>query len=538
MARRKSTQAGAASSVPAATALNLPAATQGRGLPLGAQYAGMAVLAFAVYANSLGNGFITDDQFQILNNPIVTGAQSLGSAFGSGVWAFLGYRGNYYRPLQFVIYGALYRAFGATALPFHVLMALLHAGNAVLAFSLARRVLAKRLQGAAWVAGAIFAVHPIHTEAVNWIAALPDVLVTTFALTGMRAFVAQEAAPNTLQTAAHCAIYLAALLSKETGVMLLPLYAAWQWLRAGRRGALRNGVLYAGMLGVLAAYLAMRVHALGGLAPAQQTFFHLDAAEFAINAVILAARHLMALVWPVGLNFFYVFHPVKGASGALLLALLTLAGVAWAAVWFRRRNPIVTFALFWIVLTIAPALNITGVGQNVFAERYLYLPSMGFALLAALAWSYLLRARPDWASPAAGAILLLFSMETIARNRVWKDDFTLLETTLRQSPDSGYLHNLMAGAWVQRDQFPRALEEQKLAVYYEPKSAVFHKNLGNILLEMDPAAAAREFTSALAIQPDSAELHRDLGLAYRAMGEAGKAADEFARATGKSTRPN
>lgn len=197
---------------------------------------------------------------------------------------------------------------------------------------------------------------------------------------------------------------------------------------------------------------------------------------------------------------------------------------------FGSRERVAVFAGFWIVASITPALNIPGVGQNVFAERYLYLPSVGFAILAALFWAWLADARPNWAVPAAAVILLLFSMETIARNRDWKDDFTLLQVTLRQSPGSGYLHNLMAGAWVQRDQFQSALEEERLAVRFEPQSAVFHKNLGNILLGMDPAAAASEFAAAIAIQPGSAELHRDLGLAYKATGETGKAAQAFARA--------
>ncbi len=145
-------------------------------------------------------------------------------------------------------------------------------------------------------------------------------------------------------------------------------------------------------------------------------------------------------------------------------------------------------------------------------------------------------ARPNWAWLAAAAILLFFSVDTLARNRDWKDDFTLLQKTLVQSPDSGYLHNLMAGTWVQRDQFQRALEEQRLAVHYEPRSAVFHKNLGNILLGMDPKEAAQEFMAAIAIQPASAELHDDLGLAYRAMGDAAKAAEQFARASALKAR--
>jgi protein O-mannosyl-transferase len=487
------------------------------------------LLAFAAYANSLANGFITDDQFQILNNPVVTGARSLCSAFGSGVWAFLGYRGNYYRPLQFLIYGLTYRAFGSHALVFHLLMVVLHAVNTALVYSLARRLLSGR-GPAAWVAAALFALHPIHTEAVNWIAALPDVLVTTFALAGMLAFAAQEAAPNALQTLAHCAIYFAALLTKETGVMLLPLYVIYQWLRGGRR----NWAMYGGMLGVFALYLAMRIHALGGLAPAQGTFNHVGGAELAMSAVVLLAQYCAALVWPFDLNFFHVFHAATAASWEFIASLGAIGAIAWAAVRYRRSERVAVFAIIWMAVFIAPALNISGVGQNVFAERYLYLPSVGFAILAGLFWAWFGGVRPGWAWPAAAVVLLAFSMATIARNRAWKDDFTLLQVTLRKSPDSGYLHNLIAGAWVQRDQFQRALEEERLAVHFEPRSAVFHKNLGNILLGMDPRAAAREFAAAIIIQPNSAELHGDLALAYKAMGEAAKAAEESARSAALS----
>jgi hypothetical protein len=499
-------------------------------LPPWAPHLALGLLAFAVYANSLANRFITDDQFQILNNPVVTGGQSLGSAFGSGVWAFLGYRGNYYRPLQFAIYGLIYRAFGPSAFAFHLLMVGLHAVNTAMVYSLARRLLSGRVPEAAWVAAALFALHPIHTEAVNWSAALPDVLVTTFALAGLLAFAAQEAAPNAWQTLVHCAIYFAALLTKETGVMLLALYAAYQWLR----GARRNWAMYAALLCVFGAYLAMRIYALGGLAPAQQTFFHLSVAEFAVNAAVLLAHYGATLVWPLDLNFFHVFHAATGASWQFIVSLAALGAIVWAAVRYGSRERVAVFAAFWMAVYIAPALNISGVGQNVFAERYLYLPSVGFVILAGMFWAWLAGLRPTWAWPAAAAILLAFSVGTIARNRDWKDDFTLLQGTLRQSPDSGYLHNLMAGAWVQRDQFQRALEEEGLAVRLEPRSAVFHKNLGNILLGMDPAAAAREFAAAITIQPDSAELHGDLALAYKAMGEVSRAAEESARAAALS----
>ena len=81
---------------------------------------------------------------------------------------------------------------------------------------------------------------------------------------------------------------------------------------------------------------------------------------------------------------------------------------------------------------------------------------MGFVLLAALAWSWLARVRGNWSWPLAGVLLMVFAGVTVARNRDWKDDFTLAQVTLRQSPESGYLHNMMAGTWLQRGDLQRA----------------------------------------------------------------------------------
>jgi tetratricopeptide (TPR) repeat protein len=516
----------------------LPAAKTPSRMPSWTGYAALVPIAIAVYANSLANGFITDDKLQLLGNPLVTDIHKLPQVFGSGVWSFLGYRGNYYRPVQFLLYALLYWVFGPHALGFHCFMVMLHAANTALVYALVRRLIdqstpGQSTPGAAWISAAVFAVHPIHTEAVDWIAALPDVLLTTISLAGLLAFVRQNGRPNRLQAAGHCGLYLLALFTKETGVMLLPLYAGYQWTVQGKSAAAamrRNARLYAGMAAALAIYLVLRVHALGQLAPAQQAFLKLSPAAFAMSAAVIAATYLASLVWPPGLNFFHIFHATSQATPQLVFALAALVAAAWVAFWLRARRPMVTYGVFWIALTIAPVMNLTGVGQNVFAERYLYLPSVGFVWLVGLAWAWLRTAAPPVAWPAAAAILLACSAAAIARNADWKDDFTLLQATLKQSPESGYLHNLMAGVWIERDQFRRALDEQTLAVRYEPRSVTFRKNLGNILLGMDSAAAAREFEIVTRLDPSFAEGHLDLGLAYQALGDSARAAAEYDRA--------
>jgi tetratricopeptide (TPR) repeat protein len=489
--------------------------------------AALAALAAAVYANSIGNGFVGDDKIQILKNPLITEWTNLPRIFGSGVWAFLGYQGNYYRPLQFLIYLLLYECAGFHAGVFHAAMMLLHAGNTVLLYLLVRRLAEGRV---AVAAAALFAVHPIHTETVDWIAAMPDLALTTLVLAGVLWLVHQDGAPRGPKLLGHSFLYLLALLTKETGVMLLPLYAGLGFLCMGRgwQEFRRNAGLYAAMAGALGIYLAMRRAALGSLVPGQETFFHLSPVEFALSAVVTAGRYLMALVLPVNLNYFHVFQATRSVSAEFLIALLALAALA-AILIYVRSGPI-AYGIFWIAVTLAPPLNLTGVGLNVFAERYLYLPSAGFCWIAGFAWSWLAGRQPQWGRIGGVAVLLACAVEAVARNADWRDDFTLLQITVQQSPTSGWVHDTLAGAYVERNSMDKALEQERLAVQYEPRSPVFRRKLGYLLLAGDPREAVVEFRKVVELAPAVAQSHCDLGLALEAAGDAKGAAAEYARA--------
>ena len=458
----------------------------------------LALLAFGVYVNSLSNGFVGDDQEQLLSNHLVS-EHRLTDAFGSGVWAFRGVRGNYYRPLQFAVYIALHSFLGYQAFAFHLFMLLLHAGCTLLVYFLSLRVTGN--ERGALAAGALFAIHPIHTEVVDWIASLPDLMMTLFVVAAVLWFARQGSTAHGWRVIGHAALYLAALLSKETGVILLPLYVGYERLVLGRswRELRKNSGLYGAMAAALAVYLAARWAALGGLAPAQQTFHKLGPGEFVMSAVVVAAEYAGRLVLPIGLNYFHIFHATH--SVALCLGCAAALGIVGALGLAPGVPAAVRYGILWILLAIAPALNITGVGQNVFAERYLYLPSVGFVWIAGLAWDWCTSRRPRVAWAAGIAVLCAGAWYTMARNPDWRDDFTLLRVTLAQSPEAGVLHNNLAGAYVQRNEFDAALREERLAVKYEPLSAPFHKNLGLLLMPHDPRAAAAEFAETLRLQP-------------------------------------
>lgn len=498
------------------------------------------LLACAVYANTLAHGFVTDDNLQLLKNPLVTDFHHIPAIFSGSVAGFIGNTDNYYRPVHLLVYMFLYYLAGFNPFAYHLLIVLLHGLSTVLVYALVRRM--AQPASVAVAAAAVFAVHPIHTEVVNWVAAVPDALLTPIVVFALWLFVRQGAAPRRLQIAAHGGLYLLALFTKEPGVMLLPLYAGYEWICLGRRlRDLRgNAALYAAMLAALGAYLACRLAALGSLAPAQQRFYRLTPPQFFLSATVLAARYFGKLVFPASLNYYYVFEPARAVSAAFLASLAVLAALAVIGLrWSRRNSPgsapapptaLAAFGIFWIAITLAPALNITGVGRSVFGERYLYLPSVGFALVAGLAWHWWERRARSTALAAGILILTVFAIQVVARNRDWHDNVTLLEKSIRQSPQGPELHSDLSNSYAERGQRDRAIAEARIAAALVPDDARFRMNLGNLLLSRNPRESIRIFQEMVRRQPSSPDAHYCLGLAWGAAGNMPEAAAEFQKA--------
>lgn len=140
----------------------------------------LLLLSFAAYLNSLGDGFIYDDQFQVVANPYAHSFHYLGKIFGGTVWTFQGAGGisNYYRPLMSLAYLACYKLFGPIPFGFHLLNVTLNAGVVLLLYAVTRKLFGDRFLALA--AAGLFALHPIHTESVSWIAGVTDLELSFF----------------------------------------------------------------------------------------------------------------------------------------------------------------------------------------------------------------------------------------------------------------------------------------------------------------------------------------------------------------------
>lgn len=386
----------------------------------------VALLAFAVNANVLGNGFVYDDGAQILNNPYIHSPRYLGKIFSTNVWSFIGPEGtsNYYRPLMHVINMITYGLFGLRPAAYHMTSILFHVGCCLMVYWIGRRLFSEQ---AALLAALFFAVHPIHTEAVAWIASVADPACGFFFLLSFYLYL--RGRPVWSAAAA-----LPALLMKETAVMLLPVILVYQLsTKEGAKKAMYHLV-------PLAVVLALRWNALGGLVMVANPYvLPLDSRIYSM--VYLAGKYLWKLMAPWPFNIFHVFHAVTSPADPRFLGAVALLGMTAAgAFWLWRRGSNLWFAVVWILVPLVPVLYISRLGDNVFTERYLYLPSVGFCWLLAAAFGD--------RKAAVLFLLMNYSLLTWFRNSEWRDDVTLYTLTLQVSPESSLIRFHLGNAYL------------------------------------------------------------------------------------------
>jgi len=492
--------------------------------------AGLVVTALAgiVYWGALRNGFVYDDIPQVVRNPWIRDPRNLLRAFTMGSWAYEGTTSNYFRPMMHVAYTATYMVFGLAPAGFHAVSIALHAGVSVLVLATSSIVLAsgRRRSGEilalATVAGLLFASHPIHSEAVLWIGGVPDLCAAFFCLASFCAY----ASPTSTRVlswryAFSLAFFLVATLSKEIALVFPLVLASYDLaFRREAMGARRLAGRYLGFGLVGLVYLGLRFNALGGLAPVRR---HGEIAGGAIvlNALPLFAGYLWKLVLPTDLTVFHAFRPVASWVEPAALASLAVAfGFALLGWWLWTRRAAGSFVAWAALLVpLLPALYIPGVGENPFAERYLYLPSVGFVWLLVMAAGSIRVLRVRLAVSACLILLLAFyAVAAAARVRVWNSDRTLWLDAVERSPSAPIAHYNLGAALFEEGRFDSATTEFEAAVRLEP-SPVAWTSLGNAYREAGrPGDAVPAFLAALSMDPRLEGAYDGLGLAYVELG--------------------
>lgn len=424
----------------------------------------LALAVFAVYFSALGYGFVYDDSELILANRWILSFSNIPEAFSTHTFGFKeeGYQAISYRPMLFVIYMAEYAVFGFKAWGWHLVNVAAHFLNAALVFVMLRHMLEGEGRGYSAVmpafAGALmFAVHPMNAESVSWLATMAELTFTFLCLAafyiearstdGFSAGALRQAASRI----APAVFFLAALLLKETAVVLPVIVLAYQAARKGLRSFLSVAAAarYAPYAVAAAVYVAMRVFALKGeVTPSVTLHAFLTPYEFALNSAALLARYFRALVLPFGEPPLQLMDPVFSLAEprAALSVIVVVAAPVVLAVALRRITRLWLLTLAIIVLPILPTLYSPAISRFPFADRYLYFPTIGLAMLISivLAWAAA-RSRPMGRVLLVAALAAALPLSALARQKsaAWASDLTLWTSALESQPENyAALHSI------------------------------------------------------------------------------------------------
>lgn len=519
----------------------------------------LAVLAVVPYANVFSNNFVLDDFPIIVENTLIRDVRNVGELFTSNYWG----EGDpardrgLYRPLTVFTYAIDYAFWKLKPLGYHLVNLVLHAAVTLLLFVIAMNLL--RSSVAAFIAAAIFAVHPVHTEAVTGIVGRAELLAALFF---MLAFSFGQAVgiprlrtiynPLVLRSPTMSASVIAALfyffglLSKETAVALPAIVLVHDLSAIDRSDNSQNKknrtkestpalatLRYAGFGIALLVYLAMRnsvvVHR-----NIWAGFVGVPVDERVLTASRVLMEYLALLVYPRTLIADYWKPDVPIARSAaeplVLLSLLLWVLLGVAAVWSWRKARSVFFCLGWFFITIFPVSNILltiGVGK---AERILYLPSAGFCLVIGALFAMVeKRIRKSWLLVLALIpVLLLFSIRTYVRNLDWKDNMTLALATLKVSPTSPLFNQMAAAEYRKRGENDRAIPLLQESIRQRPEEHLYHYNLGNVYLDLKQYdLAVASYQEALRLKPGYLEAMNNLGQAQMETGDNAEAVKTY-----------
>ena len=491
------------------------------------------------YLNILFNGFVYDDGPQVVQNQYIRSFRYLKEILTTNVWSFAGESiSNYYRPMMTLGYLVCYQVFGLRAYGFHLVSLLLHVLVVCLVFVLTERLTGDRVW--AFVASALFALHPVHTESVDWIGAVTDLEVTFFYLITFGLFLAAPR-PGGRRSEPILAVmavsFFLALLSKEQAMTLPALATVYEhFYRQDRSETSTSQKLgrYGSLWLVGVAYVLLRVHFLGGLAPAVKRP-EVTPQQVVLSAVALVGQYVWKLFWPVRLCLFWLFRPSTSpfdprvlAGLLVLLALAALFLVCWRS---RERNVhFASFGIVWFFATLAPVLNAHWVGPNAFTERYLYLPSIGVAWVVGLGVSKLWsRAAPH---PAQRRALLLaglvvgglFTVRIVIRNRDWNNNIVLYTRTLELSPDADAVLSDLAYAYLLKGAMDKGETFWKRALAVNPNNFNALNDLGTLESHKKHYPQAADLLQrATKLKPYEPNAHLNLGEMYMEMGLTGPA---------------
>ena len=485
----------------------------------------VAVLAALAFLNGLSGEFVLDDRPFLVDNPKLSQPHSPAWFFRENVWYYSNLQGAFsssYRPLFFLTLWSLEGIGAGGPLALHCFGLLLHVLASVLLLRLLRRMMPETSALAAGFGAALFAVHPVHSEAIAWIAAFPHALSTVFLLGSCLCYLNYQRTGMRRNYAIAIIYFCLALLSNEVAAGFPLFLVAFERLN-GKPARLRRSLPF---FAVLALYAVLRKAVLGEPLP-----LDLADADAWTRLPVFIAEYLgqLAVPWPQPL-FLDMPENWRVSFGAWP-GLALLAAMVIVALRASRRPALLGMA--WLTAFLVPPLAAAFNPDALFALRSLYAASIGLSLLIAAAAGPFLAARPTVTASLAGLFLLGSLVLTAHANRQWANDGRVYARIIDWNPrgHAGYLG--LGGYYERQGALEAAVGQYRAAAERAapPGKATAMENLGRAQsLAGNYHASLGTFEEMLRLYPGNASAWIGIGNNRWALGELENAAEAYLQA--------
>ncbi|MDR3764212.1 MAG: glycosyltransferase family 39 protein [Acidobacteriota bacterium] len=493
------------------------------------------LLAALVYLRTAGFPFVYDDHGQILANARIQSWHYLPKYFTQHLWSQMGedLPNNYYRPLFLVWFLLNFKLFGTAPAGWHVTSVLVHALVTLVVYLFAARTLKDRL--AAGVAALIFAVHPIHAEAVAWVSGVDEPLFALFALLTVYGYLRWREDGQQGWLACSLGAYALSLLSKETAIVIPAMVLFYEW--RGTRGqrfaprARRTLLTVAPYLGLAAVYMVVRTLALRGVAP--NVGNHATVGSVLLTLPETIWFYLVKLVWPSSLSVFYsLYFVTQPGVFNFWLPLLGILAVGTGLWWLARQEEGVAEAIAWMTIPmVPPLLALTRFDvRDLVHDRYLYLPLFGFAMIvAALVRKLKIGERKAGNIPVAQVVLVLgvtiaLSAATVAQAQYWQSDQAIYERGVEIAPNNPLALDQLGRLMSVEHDYDHAREYFGRALRFDPDDYRVLMSYG-VMLDYQ-----HEYDNAIPVLRHATEVHPKAGMPYFFLGIAQLGAAQYPQA--------
>ncbi len=561
---KKSTQKRQAENQPVATGNQL--LTQNAGAKPWLKWQSLAIFlsVFVLYANTLGNQYALDDMIVLTKNTFtqqgIAGIDEIMTTdafegfFGKN-FAFV--VGGRYRPLSIATFAIEYELFGLkNPWVYHLNNIILYGLTCVLILLTLQKLFRARFEGdSPWltvpfIATLIFAAHPIHTEAVANIKGRDEIMGMLGSIAALYLCVRYIETNKLWYAFAALPVFVLAILSKENAITFLAVIPLAYYFFYSKKTVAKGLSITASLAMAVGLYFVIRTSFLSAPSISGKTYEILNdpfafstVSERLATVAFTFGKYLQLLIFPHPLTHDYYPWQVPiynwGDWQALLPTAFFLGVGAYTVYGTIKRDPI-AFGVLYFFITISIVSNIlfsVGIAMN---ERFVFMPSLGFAIIAAILlvkvtnylktknWSYnkVLNAKPLMI--ILGIIMLGYSIKTISRNPVWENDFTLFGNDVKLSPNSAKVANAWGGELYTasdtagtparaKEYLDKAEASLKRALEIYPQYSNAWLLLGNVAYKKnnDYKTAKEYYLKAKEFNPNSFDAHYNLAIAYR-----------------------